>query len=130
MKTPFILSELGYSEDPTKPLRFVSKQGAPFFPVSLPDERHQNAGELNRLVVTAAHDAGKGYGIGFAAAEIIRQSGDVEQARGLLRVWSVDPAVLDPNDAATLREHGLIPREGDPELKEWANQRARAPKKR
>lgn len=107
MKTPFILSELGYSEDPTKPLRFVSKQGAPFFPVSLPDERHQNAGELNRLVVTAAHDAGKSYGIAFAAAEIIRQSGDVEQARGLLRVWTPNFDQCDPNDLEVLRAHGL-----------------------
>lgn len=111
MRTPFTLAENGYKYDPeTK--RFISNRGHPFYPVAYAGDQHRNAGEHVRDMLEAAHaaglDAGKAYGVGFAAAEIIRQSGDVESARGLLRVWSVKPEQLDPNDAATLREHKLI----------------------
>jgi hypothetical protein len=64
-------------------------------------------------MLEAAHaaglDAGKAYGVGFAAAEIIRQSGDVESARGLLRVWTCEASRADPEDLKVLREHKLIP---------------------
>jgi hypothetical protein len=108
MTTPFALSQCGYQPDPKNPLRFISTQGHPFYPVTLPDERHKNSGVHMRSMLEAAHAAGKGYGVAFSAAEIIRQTGDVETARGLLRVWSVDPALMDPNDLEVLEKHGLI----------------------
>lgn len=115
MRIPFTLQENGYRADPADPKRFISNRGHPFYPVAYVGDSHRNAGEHVKDMLEAAHaaglDAGKAYGVGFAAAEIIRQSGDVESARGLLRVWSVKPEQLDPNDAATLREHGLIPGE-------------------
>lgn len=61
LRIPFTLSSLGYVRDKQDPMLVVSKDGHPFYPVRLHDDKIYSDGECIRLIAEAAFSQGQAH---------------------------------------------------------------------